>query len=292
MKPRVIVVDSDQHCGSQLGLITPEGVQTSDSNWFKPGKALQWLWSQHGNYVDDASRIIKEWRKKGATAHYINLGDMTDGDHHQTHQIIGRDLGTHVQAARNVLRDGFLSLGFDTVHVVTGTPAHVGPGAALEKTVAADMALSYPVVRDPRTGFTVWPDLVADIGAYRFDFKHHGRAGTREWTRRGLSTLFAYDIHNSYRNDGRKPPDVAVRAHNHKMVDSGPDLRGVTRQITTGCWQYSSEWVKSKAIESAPDFGGWVFVVTDDMRGPYDLWLRPFRYQMPQDDNATGLWTP
>lgn len=292
MKPRVIVVDSDQHCGSQLGLITPEGVQTSDSNWFKPGKALQWLWSQHGNYVDDVSRVVKEWRKKGATAHYVNLGDLTDGDHHQTHQIIGRDLGTHIQAARNVLRDGFLRLGFDTVHFIGGTPAHVGPGAALEKTIASDLAGEFPVVRDPRTGFTVWPDMTAEIGAYRFDFKHHGRAGAREATRKSYQALYAYDIHGSYVADGRKPPDCAVRAHRHKMADSGPDLRGVTRVVNTGCWQFSSEWVRSRAIESQPDFGGWVFIVTDEMRGPYDLWMRPYRYEMPADDDSQGVWCP
>jgi hypothetical protein len=292
MKPRVIVVCSDQHCGSQLGLITPEGVQTSDSNWFKPGKSLQWLWGQHLNYVDDAERIVKAWRKKGATAHYVNLGDTTDSDHHGTHQIIGRDLGTHIQAARNVLREGFLRLQFDTVHFIGGTPAHVGPGAALEKTIASDLASEFPIVRDPRTGFTVWPDMTAQIGAYRFDFKHHGRAGTREHTRKSYQAIYAYDIHGAYVNDGRTAPDVAVRAHNHKMGDSGPDLRGVTRVFTSGCWQFSSEWVKSKAIESRPDFGGWIFVVTDDMRGPYDLWVRPFRYEMDNADDANGIWTP
>lgn len=292
MKPRVIIVCSDQHAGSQLGLITPEGVQTSDSNWFKPGKALQWLWATHMNFVDDVAEFVKPWRKRGATLHFVNLGDLTDGDHHGTHQIIGRDLGTHIQAARNVLRDGMLTLAPDTVHFIMGTPAHVGQGAALEKTIASDIASSYPVVRDPRTGYTVWPDLTADIGAYRFDFKHHGRAGTREHTRKSYQAIYAYDIHGAYVADGRKPPSVAVRAHNHKMMDSGPDLRGHTRAITSGCWQFSSEWVKSKAIESQPDLGSWAFVVTDDMRGPYDLLVRPFKYDHPRGDDETGVWKP
>ena len=292
MKPRVIVVVSDQHCGSQLGLITPEGVQTSDSNWFKPGKALGWLWDTHLNAVDDVSRFIAPWRKKGATLHYVNLGDTTDGDHHQTHQIIGRDLGTHVNAAHDVLVNGFLRLGFDTIHFIGGTPAHVGQGAALEKTIASRLCGSYPVVRDPRSGFTVWPDMAADIGAYRFSFKHHGRAGSREHTLASLRAIYAYDLHGSYRNAGLRPPDVAVRAHNHRMGDSGADLRGITRVVSNGCWQYSSEWVRSKAIESSPDFGLWAFVVTDDMRGPYDLIVRPFHYELPKDDTSTGLWTP
>jgi len=290
VKPRVIVVASDQHCGSTLGLCTPEGVQVDNENWFKPGPALLHLWSQHGNFVDDASRIVTEWRKKGATAHYVNLGDLTDGDHHHTHQIVNRDQGTHIAAARNVLKDGFLRLDFDTVHFVMGTPAHVGVGGGLEKSIASDISGDYPVVRHPRLGTTLWPELEMDLGAYRFDFKHHGRTGTREHTRKSYLALYAHDIHTAYLSDGRRPPDVAVRAHNHKIGDSGPDPKARTRVCATGCWQYSSEWVKSKAIESRPDFGGWVFVVTDDMRDPYDLWARRFSYHHP--DSESEVWAP
>lgn len=290
MKPRVIVVDSDQHCGSTLGLITPEGVMVDNANWFKPGKPLLHLHAQHENYVDDADRIIREWREKGATAHYVCLGDLTDADHHATHQIINRDQGTHISAARNVLMDGFLRLGFDTIHFVMGTPAHVGQGGGLEKSIAKNIAdAGYPVVRNP-DGLTIWDALSADFGAYRFDFKHHGRAGTREHTRKSYSAIYAHDIDASYRADGRRPPDIAVRAHNHKLGDSGPDPKGRTRVCSTGCWQYSSEWVKSKAIESRPDFGGWIFVVTDDMRGPYELWARPFKYHHP--DVEQEIWKP
>lgn len=290
-RPRVIVVDSDQHCGSTLGLCPPGGVQLPDENWFKPGKALTHLWGEHQNFVDDAAELIKRWRKNGATAHYINLGDLTDGDHHRTHQIASRDQGTHIAAARGVLLDGFLRLGFDTLQFVMGTPAHVGQAGGLEKSIARNIEdAGYPVVRCPWNEQTIWPELTADIGAYRFDFKHHGRAGQREHTRKSYQAIYAYDIHGSYQNDGRRPPDVAVRAHRHKIMDSGPDHRGVTRVINTGCWQYSSEWVKSRAIESRPDFGGWIFVVTDEMRGPYDLWARPFQYRHPNHEQE--VWTP
>lgn len=290
MSVRVIVVDSDQHSGSTLGLITPDGVQVDNANWFKPGDALKHLWNEHQNYVDDAERIIKKWRKQGATAHYVNLGDTVDGDHHHTHQIVNRDQGTHIAAARNVLKDGFLRLGFDTVHFVMGTPAHVGVGGGLEKSIASDMATEYPIVRHPRFGTTLWPELTADFGAYRFDFKHHGRAGTREHTRKSYQAIYAHDIHAAYSSDGRRPPDVAVRAHNHKLGDSGPDPKGRTRVLSTGCWQYSSDWVRSKAIESRPDFGGWIFVVTDEMRGPYALDAKPFQYRHPNPEEE--VWQP
>ena len=293
MEPRVIVVVSDQHCGSQLGLVTPEGVQTSDNNWFKPGPELRWLWGQHQNYIDDAERVIKKWRKKGATAHYINLGDLTDNFHHRTHQVISVDQGTHIAAARNVLVDGFLRLGFDTLHFVMGTPAHVGAGGGLEKGIARNIEdAGYPVVRCPWNGHTIWPYLYAQLGAYRFDFKHHGRTGQREHTRKSYQALYAYDIYGSHANEGRRPPDVSFRAHKHKMNDSGPDLRGITRVVSTGCWQFSSEWVASKSIETRPDFGGWIAVVTDEMRRPYDLWLRPFLYNPEPDDHEAEVWTP
>ena len=83
---------------------------------------------------------------------------------------------------------------------------------------------------------------------------------------------------------------MAVRAHNHKIGDSGPDPKGRTRVIATGCWQYSSDWVKSKSIESRPDFGGWIFVVDDTMRDPYDLWVRRFQYRHPEVEQE--VWAP
>jgi hypothetical protein len=283
-------VDSDQHCGSTLGLITPEGVEVDNGNWFKPGDALLHLWTEHQGYVDYASEIIKKWRKKGATTHYVNLGDLTDGDHHNTHQIVNRDQGTHIAAARHVLRDGFFRLDFDTIHFIMGTPAHVGAGGALEKSIASDLSNTYPIVRCPWNGLTVWPELTAQFGAYRFHLEHHGATGQRQHTEKSYAAIYAYDVHGSFLNDDRVPPDVAVRAHKHRMVDSGPDFRGITRAIQTGCWQYSSEWVRSRSIKTKPHLGGWIFVVTDDMRDSYDLWLRPFRGRHPQAPEE--VWTP
>lgn len=293
-KPRVIVVNSDQHCGSTLGLMTPEGVTISDGAHVTPSDSVRWLWRQHLNFVDDAERIVKEWRKKGATAHYINLGDLTDGDHHQTHQIIGRDQGSHIEVARRTLKDGFLGLKFDTLHFVMGTPSHVGRAGGLEKSIASGIEdAGYPVIRCPwNSDTTLWPYLYMQVGDYRFDFRHHGRSGQREHTRKSYQAIYAYDIHGTHVNEGRRPPDVAVRAHKHKMMDSGPDLRGITRVINTGCWQFASEWVRSAAIESQADFGGWVFVVTDDMRGPYDLWARPFQYNPDPLEHEAEVWTP
>jgi len=289
-KPRVIVVCSDQHCGSTLGLVTSAGVQLDNENWYTPGLPARHLWTQHGNFIDDAERVIKKWRKKGATAHYVNLGDLTDGDHHHTYQIASKDQGVHIAIARDVLLDGFLKLGFDTLHFVMGTPVHVGVGGGLEKSIASDIeGRGYPVQRSPQ-GHSIWQEMSADIGAYRFDFKHHGRSGTRQHTEKSYQAIYAYDIHGSYANDGRRPPDVAVRAHKHRINDSGPDRRGVTRVLTSGCWQYSSEWIKSKAFESRPSFGGWIFVVTDEMRGPYDLWAKPFEYEHPNDEEH--VWRP
>ena len=290
MKSQVIVVCSDQHCGSELGLAHPDGVTTPDGNTWKPGKALLHLWEQYSSFVNDTERLVRGWRTTGATAHLVLLGDLTDGDHHNTHQIVGRELGTHVGLARKALTDGVLRIGFDSVHMVMGTPAHVGPAGGLEKSVGKNLEdAGYPIVRSPG-GATIWTELLADFGAYRFDFRHHGRASGREHLRRSYANLYAADIYMTAVAEGRRPPDVAVRAHNHKMADSGPDHRGWTRQITTGCWQYSSEWVKSRSIESRPDFGGWVFYVTEHMTGPYDLQVHPLKYHHPNAE--VDVWRP
>lgn len=288
--PVIFVQVGDFHCGSELGLATPEGVQTHQQNWWKPGPHIEWLWSQHLNAVDDASRFIKKYRRKAKVVLLV-MGDVVDGDHHNTHQIINRDQGTHVAVARNVLRDGFFQLKPDEIFIVMGTPSHVGPAGGLEKSIAKNLEdEGYPIVRN-QYGQGIWKELEIQAHDFRIHAKHHGRAGRREHTRRSYAAIYAFDIRSSFLKDGRVPPDLALRAHNHIMEDTGPDLRGkgYTRVLTSGCWQFNSEWVDSKAFETRPDFGWHGIVVTPEMRDPHDIIARPFLYNPDPDKHEEGV---
>lgn len=279
---RALVFMSDIHCGSTVGLMHPDGVMHDDGQHIGPSKLQSYLWEKHVQFRQDVAELVGD-----RTSHLFLCGDLTDGDHHRTHQIVSNDQGLHIQIAADVLMGGMLELPFATVHAVRGTPSHVGKASGLEKSVMGRLAREGEkrIVRDPRTDSYVWPFVYAEFDGLLFDVRHHGRAGQREHTRKSYSALYANDIWMSHKLEGRRPPDIAVRAHLHKFIDSGPDHRGVTRAIQLPCWQLHTEWTRRISIETMPDIGG-VVILIDDGR----VHVEPLLYRPEPDPQP--IWRP
>jgi hypothetical protein len=281
MSKAALVFMSDIHAGSTVGMLHEDGVQTDDQNWIYPSPLQSWLNEQHAQMVADVRELTDGYSK-----HLFLNGDITEGVHHNTHQIISPDKGIHIQAAFDVLTKGILTLGFDTVHMVRGTPAHVDNAAGLEKSVAAKLnAHGYAVVRDEYSQSFVWPFVYAEFDGVLFDVRHHGRAGQREHTRKAYSALYAQDIWQSHVADGRRPPDIAVRAHLHRFIDSGPDHRGITRAIQMPCWQLTTQWVRRIGAETLPDIGAVVALVDNGRVQIVPLLYKPEKEPQP-------IWRP
>ena len=279
---RALVFLSDIHCGSTVGLLHPDGVKHDDGQWITSSILQDYLWTQHVQFCADVKGLIE-----GHDSHLFLCGDLTDGDHHKTHQIVSNDQGLHIQAAYDVLAGGILKLDFETVHMVRGTPSHVGKASGLEKSVAGRINREGDkrLVRDPRTDSFVWPFIYAEFDDILFDIRHHGRMGQREHTKKSYANLYATDIYLAHHFEGRRPPDISVRAHLHKFIDSGPDHRGVTRAIQLPCWQLHTEWTRRISIESMPDIGGVVIFVND---GRVDV--VPLLYKPEADPQP--IWRP
>ena len=110
-----------------------------------------------------------------------------------------------------------------------------------------------------------------DVEGVRLDGAHHGRMGQRAHTVRGYANLYGFDIWaermlEAYQAmlvsedplsefNERRPPDIAVRSHNHRYMDSGYDHRGVTRVVSMPAWQFATEYVHRIAAESLADIG-------------------------------------
>lgn len=281
MARHALVLVSDIHAGSTVGMLHEDGVQTDDQTWIKPSVAQSWLNQKHAEMIADVEKLVD-----GHTTHLFLNGDITEGVHHNTHQIISPDKGVHIQAAFDVLDKGILRLGFDTIHMTRGTPAHVDNASGLEKSVAAKLnAAGYPVLRDPTSNSFVWPFIYAEFDGVLFDIRHHGRAGQREHTRKSYAALYAQDIWQSHVADGRRPPDIAVRAHLHRFIDSGPDHRGITRAIQMPCWQLTTQWVRRIGAETLPDIGCVVILVDDGRVSVTPLLYRP-------EPDPQPIWKP
>ena len=261
----IVVCLGDTHCGSTVGLCPPEGLELDDGGMYEPNKAQRWLW----NNWEEAWAKIKSVKRKNRRAklHLILNGDLIDGDHHRTAQIASPLTGIHITCAMESLRVP-LALKPKSIHVIRGTPSHVGRSGGSEEGIARALkAASWPVVEDPDTGMKSSYSRVIQVGNIRFDVKHHGRMGKRAHTKGPYMRWFAQDIFFNHMMDGDDPPDVAVRSHYHQFADSGKIHKIKTRAVALPAWQLATEYVH-RVAESLADIGLVWFEVDDD---DYDM---------------------
>lgn len=119
-----------------------------------------------------------------------------------------------------------------------------------------------PIFPDPETGTksTFWRRL--EINGKLIDCRHHGRMGQRAHTRASYASLYAHDIWEEHVLNGDRSPDLCVRAHNHKFMDSGPHP-AYPRVVTLPCWQMMTAFTHRIAVESLPDIGIVLFEISN-----------------------------
>jgi hypothetical protein len=121
----VLAVVSDLHCGSTVGLHPDTPTMIDDGSSYSPSDAQVWLWQQWISYWAEVERVAA-----GKDLYILLNGDVTEGDHHGTYQIISRHPGTELAVADACLAVP-MRLRPAGVVIVRGTEAHVGKGAAL-----------------------------------------------------------------------------------------------------------------------------------------------------------------
>jgi hypothetical protein len=246
-------------------LCPPEGLELDDEGMYLPSKAQDWLWN---NWEEAWGKIKSVKRKnKKAKLHLILNGDLIDGDHHRTTQIATGLTGVHIRCAMESLRVP-LALKPHTIHILRGTPSHVGRAGGSEEGIARALsAEGWKVVGDPDTGNKSSYSRLIQIGPVLFDIKHHGRMGRRAHTKGPYIRWFAQDIFFNYMMDHEEPPDIAIRSHFHQFADSGRIHKVKTRAVALPAWQLATEYVH-RVAESLADVGLVWFEIDDD---DYDM---------------------
>lgn len=259
MTREVVAVFSDLHAGSTLGLMAPEGIDTDDGNHVGPNKVQAWLWGKWLLYRD----AVREARKKASLTLLID-GDMLDGDHHQTHQLVSPNPSDQYNILRAVL-EPMLALSPERIIVVRGTEAHVGPSGTEEEAAAKALHREgFPVVKCGNT--YSWWHFLGEFGPVLIDAAHHANYGGREWTQPNAANLHAADIFTYHARRKERWPDLVFRGHSHRSGDSH-DAHPV-RYVALPCWQAKTGYGHKKFAAKLPDFGG-VIVTIDN--GPAEV---------------------
>lgn len=257
MSVTVIAVTSDQHCGSTVALCPPT-IGLDDGGEYKASKAQQWLWQ---SWLDFWKRVDQIRTKEKARLFQVYNGDLTEGDHHGTTQILSGNSavqGAVVAAAMKVP----LSLQPDKIWLVRGTEAHVGKSAAAEEKIADGLRKNKnPIVTDPHTKTASHWHARLEVDGVRLSFAHHGRMGQRPWTKINIVANLAAEIFYEFAAREEPYPHLAVRSHHHRYADTGG--AHPVRVIQTPAWQLHTSFIHRIAPDSMADIGGLIIVIRD-----------------------------
>lgn len=266
-RPILLACVSDVHAGSTQA-ICPDKITLDDGGEYHASKAQRWLmqcWREYWARVDDKRNELK------AELYVVFNGDAVEGDHHKTTQIMSANPNAQA-AAWNAAIAVPLELKPDRIVITRGTGAHVGQSASSEERIADGLRRDKrPIVSDPDTGAAAWWHWKAELQDVKVDVTHHGRMGQREHTRASQVILYAHDIHLAHTKKGRRPPDLCLRSHNHKVADSFDAVK--PRVVGTGAWQLATEHVHKVQPDSISDIQG---VLVRIEAGEYDVEKKQF----------------
>lgn len=257
MPKTILVVFGDTHIGSSTALAPPKfTIHNNDPKEIQVvnhNRLQQWLWS---NWVDfwDYVKVLAgvRGRRRINRIVVVHMGDVIDGNHHGSNQII-QDVGDQYLVALDVLRPVFDMA--DASFGVCGTEIHAG---------SEEVAI-YKELDATEYG----QNLILNIDGKLHDFAHHGRVGGRPWT--SAAAAIATEVCLDYGDHGLAFPNYIWRAHNHIIDDSGLKLPN-TRALTTPSWQLKTGYghrVAANRVRS--DIGGFIVSggVLDDSRSRY-----------------------
>ena len=219
---RTLLVVSDTHCNSTVGLAKPT-LQLDDGDQVHASTVRRWLF----NRWEDILKQTKE-KQRGELYGLIN-GDAVELDaKNRSLQIISRNDAEATRMACDVFEPFFKMC--KGVFVMRGTEAHVGLQAKAEETLARNFDNT---IQDTETGnySRYWMQL--DFDGVRMDICHHPRgagSGRPMNSQSGVDRI-ASDTLFGYANEGKVPPHLVIRSHLHGYRDSNNAFR--TRAIIT-----------------------------------------------------------
>lgn len=269
MSSVVIAVTSDQHCGSTVAL-SPAEIDLDDGGQYKASKAQNWLFQ---NWRDLWERVEKVRDREKAKLYQVFNGDLVDGDHHGTTQILSGNSAVQAHVVSECMKVP-LSLGADKMWFIRGTESHVGKSANSEEKIADGLRRDKrPIVRDTVTGTSSHWHAKMEIQGVRFDFAHHGRMGQRPWTRINIVANLAAEIFYEHSAREEPYPHIAVRSHLHRYADTG--AAHPVRVIQTPAWQLHTAFTHRVVTESMADIGGVIIVVKDGKASVEPVLFKP-----------------
>lgn len=269
MKESVITV-SDMHINSTMGLCRP-GLYKDDGNELTLNVVQKWLFPTWERFLDEALAYTE-----GTHRNLVLVGDIGDCDlKDRSLQLMSKNNADMLNMACETLEP--LVNACDTSFMIRGTEAHTGQSNWLEEAIASNFNME---MDDSRKAYSWWT-LRAIFGGVNFDIAHHTSMGGMFHTYANAAMKLAYTTMQEYWDWGDTPPDVVVRAHNHRWADSGTTFD--TRAFCLPAWQWKTAYLNRLGkMNVRPHIGSMAFLCDD---GEYTF--KSFRYRPKRE----SVWT-
>ena len=234
MKRRIekLVIVSDTHCGSSLGLAAPESKTGGHGNTVGFGSNVHqaWLWARWMESYHWARRIIGS-----SKAALLFNGDAIEGIHHRTEEITSVGWQDHIDGAIASMTP-MIDL-CDEFYVVQGTECHV---KGLEDALAKELNAVDGKAK------AKW---LVTINGTLIDATHHMPATSRAHLEAGAMSIVMGNARINYQRSGYEVPTVYLRAHRHC---GGYYCDGAGMFVVTGGWQFLTKHGMKVVPDSIP----------------------------------------
>lgn len=252
-----IVVISDLHVGSTLGLCSPE-VVLDDGGKYLPNELQieSYNYWRKGFWPFVWNKAKKENRKTVV----ICNAETVDGSHHGTNQIWSNQVSDQITVAAELIDDATIQA--DVRLFTRGTPAHVGESGSADEAVARILKATRPDGK--KTGPYSAYHLKLNVDGVILDVCHHGpNTGNRMWSKGNGARSYARTIVLDALVMNQKPPDLIIRSHYHKMLhETLHEYGNTTEMLVTPSWQWMSSFAtRVVSYEQISDIGGLVISI-------------------------------
>ena len=241
----ILVPIADTHCGGSTAIAPPtftiHNQITNEEQIVHHNRLQSWIWenwTSHWDYV----KFLAGWTSKRKRKHriiFVHVGDVIDGNHHGTLQIV-QDVADQVLMAMQIF-EPIVDM-CDAFYGVLGTNVH---GSNEEAAIYRNLGAN-----------DYGQNIMLEVDGKLHDFAHHGRTGSRPWTSGAVS--IGVEVMLDCGQQGLPYPDYVWRGHKHNIDDSGDRLDG-TRVICLPSWQLKTEFGhRVVPNRTRSDIGGYI----------------------------------
>jgi hypothetical protein len=230
-KPSILVVCSDLHCGSSVGLMPPDSENLAGNTiGFGKNKHQEWLWECWQNALGQ----VADHAAGDPYAVLVN-GDATEGIHHRSPEVVASLIENHCTMAAEALRP--LTSKAAATFITKGTECHTHN---IETYLAKLIGAQDEVAREK------W---LINIHGCAVDATHHIGATSRAYLEASALSITLGNARLNSVRAGHPVAQVYLRAHRHcgGVYSDGSGLIGVT-----GGWQFLTRHGHKVVPDSIP----------------------------------------